>query len=112
MRGRDERGRFLPGNTAARGGGRPRSEDADKLAASLSRCSANGTLSQWEAAFKRKLAKADPWATEFLWNRLVGKVPDKQEVTGAEGEPVEIIVRYVTVPVPDFTAPDAGAAAG
>lgn len=110
MTERDERGRFLPGNSAGARGGRPKTEDAERIAGALSAALANGTLPKWTLAFKRKLERADPWATEFLWNRLVGKVPDKQEVTGAEGEPVEIVIRHVRVPYPNTPGPDAGPA--
>ncbi len=112
MTERDERGRFLPGNAAAKGSGRPKSEDAERIGAALSAAISNGTLPKWTLAFKRKLERADPWATEFLWNRIAGKVPDKQEVTGSDGEPLEIVIRHVRVPYPDPAGPDAGTAAG
>jgi hypothetical protein len=99
---RDTRGRFINGNCAAKGMGRPRVRDSERLEELLASALADElALGEWMAAFKRKLARADPWATEFLWDRLVGKVAARQEVTGVVGEPVEVVVRYVTVPLPE-----------
>lgn len=114
MAERDDKGRFLPGNKVAvgNGGGRPTLEASERLRAELADIVSNGTLPRWKASMKRKLERADPWATEFVFNRLLGKVPDKQEVTGLDGDPLEIIIRHVEVPYPDHTGETPGAASG
>jgi hypothetical protein len=114
MAERDERGRFLPGNKVAvgNGGGRPSQDDIEKLTSSLSKVISNGTLDRWAAAMKRKLERADPWATDFTFNRLLGKVPDKQELGGVDGGALEIVIRHVEVPYPDHTGETPGAASG
>jgi len=85
--GRGADGRFLRGNqfgAASNGGagGRPRSEDAEKLRAALGKVVDNGTMQKWAASMKRRIEKGDQWATEFLFQRLLGKVPDNVEVSG------------------------------
>lgn len=76
---RDENGRLLPGSTLNPGGkgGRPRTEDAEKLQAALSAVLDNGTLPKWKAAIKKRLERGDQWATEFVFERIVGKVPNE-----------------------------------
>ncbi len=102
---RDHRGRFVTGNCAAAGKGRPRKDGAEHLEEVLSRVlDDEAALAKWVAAFKRKLALADPWATEFLWDHVVGKVPTRQRLGGMKGEPLEIIVRHVTVPLPAYVS--------
>jgi hypothetical protein len=99
---RDNRGRFINGNCAAKGKGRPRARCSERMEELLaSALNDKLALEEWMTAFKRKLARADPWATEFLWDRLVGKVAARQEVAGVISEPVEVVVRYVTVPLPE-----------
>jgi hypothetical protein len=100
---RDSHGRFITGNCAAAGRGRPRADGPERLEEVLSRVlDDEEALAKWVAAFKRKLSHADPWATEFLWDRVVGKVPARQEFTGMAGEPLEILVRHVRIPLPDY----------
>ncbi len=69
-------GRFLPGNKASKGGGRPSTEAAEKLRAALEGVVDNGTMPKWRAAMKRKLEHGDQWATQFVFERIAGKVPD------------------------------------
>lgn len=92
-------GKFLPGNKAAvgNGGGRPSSDDAERVTASLSSAISNGTLGKWAASFKRRLERADPWATEFLWNRMIGKETIKAEISGPNGaaQTHRVIIEYV-----------------
>lgn len=76
-------GKFLPGNKASagnKGGGRPTSEAAERLHATLEEIVSNGTLPKWKAAMKKKLERGDPWATEFVFNRMLGKVPNESTV--------------------------------
>ena len=89
-------GKFLPGNQAgikSKGGGRPTSEAAERLRVTLEEIVSNGTLPKWKAAIKRKLEKGDPWATEFVFERLMGKVPteSKVELSGPENGPIRIV---------------------
>lgn len=87
---RDEKGRFVPGNTASKGAGRPRTEAAEKLKASLEGVLSNGTLPKWQEAMKKRLARGDQWATEFVFERIAGKVPSPVELSGMDGEPIVI----------------------
>lgn len=101
---RDARGRFLPGNKAAvgGGGGRPRVERVESLNEVLLLIADEHTMQKWMASMQRKLERADPWATEFLFDRLLGKVPNKQEIGALDGEPLEIVIRRVEVLVPEY----------
>jgi hypothetical protein len=78
-------GKFAPGNQAAKGKGRPPGEIALRLNTALDGVLDRPTLTKWQASMKRRLAKGDQWATEFVFNRTLGKVPDKTELTGADG---------------------------
>jgi hypothetical protein len=102
---RDEKGRLLPGSTLnPKGGGRPRTEDAEKLQAALSALLSNGTLPKWQASMKKRLERGDQWATEFVFERITGKVPSGLELTGADGGPVELLKTYVTISPDDWNA--------
>jgi len=102
---RDALGRFLPGNKTALGnsGGRPTAAAMENLSIVLATIADNSTMQKWVASMRRKLERADPWATEFVFERLLGKVPNKQELSAADGEPLEIIIQHVEVPVPDYS---------
>ena len=43
---------------------------------------------------KRRLEKGDQWATEFVFERIAGKVPSAIEHSGADGGPIELHVIY------------------
>lgn len=71
---RDEKGRFLPGHAVKSvGGGRPRADDVEKVRTALSKAIDNGTLTKWAAAMKAKLEKGDQFASEFVFDRIIGK---------------------------------------
>jgi hypothetical protein len=98
---RDEKGRLLPGSTLnPKGGGRPRTEDAEKLQQAVSDLLDNGTLPKWKAAMRKRLERGDQWATEFLFERVIGKVPNLNEISGLDGGPLEIHVIYDAKPEP------------
>ena len=83
----------------------PYADGAEHLEEGLSRgLDDEEVLAKWVATFKHKLVHTVPWATEFLWERVIGKVPAKQELSGTEGEPVETIIRHVRVPFPGAVA--------
>lgn len=100
---RDALGRFLPGNKAALGnsGGRPPADAMERLSIVLAMIADNSTMQKWAASMRRKLERADPWATEFVFERLLGKVPNKQELSATDGEPLTIVIEHVDVPVPE-----------
>ena len=77
---RDEKEMFRPGYKPAPGPGRPRSDSAEKLRVSLEEVIGNGTLPKWKAAMKRRLEKGDQWATEFVFERIAGKVPSLSSI--------------------------------
>ena len=95
---RDESGRFLPGNQAAKGNtntGRKTNEARALLRDALDDIiSQNGTLREWKEAMRKKLRHGDSWATEFVFDRLEGKAISKLELSGDNGGPVEIRVIY------------------
>ena len=97
MADRDERGRLLPGHGVV-SPGRPRTEAAEKLRAALEGVVDNGTMLKWKAAMKRKLERGDPWATQFVYERIAGKVPDQHVLGGDPDAPIliDIITELVT----------------
>lgn len=99
---RDALGRFLPGNKAALGnsGGRPPADAMERLNIVLAIIADQDTMQKWAASMRRKLERADPWATEFVFERLLGKVPNRQEIGAMDGEPLTIVIEHVDVPVP------------
>jgi hypothetical protein len=90
---RDDKGRFLPGHEP-KSPGRPRTDAAEKLRASLESVVSNGTLPKWQESMKKRLARGDQWATEFVFERIAGKVVSSVEVSGTDGGPIELRVVY------------------
>lgn len=78
---RDEHGHFLPGHSV-RSPGRPPTPEAEKLRAALRNAVGNGTMEKWAKAMRAKLEKGDQWATEFTFDRHLGKVTQGLEVNG------------------------------
>lgn len=79
---RDAKGRFIPGHSVQPPPGlvgRPRLEDAEKLRAALSKVVDNGTMKKWAEAMKRRIERGDMAATEFVFERVMGKVPQALE---------------------------------
>jgi len=73
---RDERGRWLPGvpNGGPRpGGGRPREGEAERIRAALRDVLDDETLQAWAEAMRRKISKGNLAATEFLFDRVLGR---------------------------------------
>jgi hypothetical protein len=72
---RDEKGRWLPGvpNGGPRGGGRPREGEAERIRAVLRSVLDDETLIAWAKAMKRKVSRGSLSATEFLFDRVLGK---------------------------------------
>ena len=48
----------------------------------------NGTLREWKEAMRKRLKKGDAWATEFVFDRIEGKVVEQLEISGPDGGPV------------------------
>lgn len=61
-----------------------------------------------ELEAKRGSRKRLDAAVEIL-NRTIGKPTDKHEVSGASGGALEIVIRHVSIPLPEHPATDAGA---
>lgn len=64
-----------------------------------------------ELEAKRGSRKRLDAAIEIL-NRTIGKPTERQEVGALGGGPLEIVVRHVSIPIPDHPSPDAGATSG
>ena len=81
---RDEKGRFLPGHgirpPPGSVTGRPRIEDQEKLRAGLSKAIGNGSVDKWAKAIRERFERGDMVVTEFIFERLLGKVPQGQQV--------------------------------
>ena len=54
-------------------GGRPRTEDVEKLRAALTKVVSNGTMGKWAVAMKARLEAGDMVATAFVFDRLMGR---------------------------------------
>lgn len=70
---RDERGRIVTRTGAPPNGGRPRLDDAEKIRAAVRGMLDDETLIAWQAAMKKKLAKGNSFAAEYVRDTLVGK---------------------------------------
>ncbi len=71
MAERDERGRFLPGHVGL--GGRPRTVDAERIRDIVREVLDDETVERWQAAMRKKLAKGNSFASEFVRDTLGGK---------------------------------------
>ena len=87
---RDERGRLLPGSQL--GQGRPKLEVEERLRSAIYAVCDQDTMTKWVAAVQKKLAHGDQWATTFVFERNLGKVPDRLESAGY----VKVLVEYVS----------------
>ena len=99
-------GRFLPGNKAQanNGAGRPRTEDVEKLRAALSSVLDNGTLPKWARAMKKRLARGDEFATAFVFDRLLGKVPNQNDIP-RDGTLAALLEQLISLGGSDDDAP-------
>ena len=95
---RDERGRLLPGSQL--GQGRPKLEVEERLRSAIYAVCDQDTMTKWVAAVQKKLAHGDQWATQFVIERIQGKVPDRMEHAGV----MRIIVEYLGDEKRDATA--------
>jgi hypothetical protein len=92
--GRDANGRFLKGHKGS--GGRPPNALSltDELRRQIDEPCPHKPGLTWRQAVVRRLMElavaGDIRAQSELWDRLDGKVPQQQEVTGKDGGPIEV----------------------
>lgn len=70
---RDERGRFVPGNRASLGRGRPSVEVSTRIRTALELAVSNGSLEKWASEVKKRVEKGDLDAAGFVFDRILGK---------------------------------------
>ena len=73
--------------------GPPQVEEAAKLSAGLRQIVSNGSVRKWAEAMKRRFEKGDLPITQFIFERIVGKVPDVHDVD-ADGVLAELLERH------------------
>lgn len=71
MAERDAQGRFLPGHTPM--GGRPRADDVERIRDIVREVLDDETVRKWQVAMRRKLAKGNSFASEYVRDTLGGK---------------------------------------
>lgn len=87
MTERDERGRFVVGNSASPGRP-PKAREERFLEITLAAC----TFADWEAIVKKAVEQAkrgDATARKWLGDYVVGPPTQRQELTGVGGGPIE-----------------------
>ena len=93
MRERDEKGRFVNGNSASVGKGRPPKEREDRYyEITMNAC----TFKDWNTIVSKAVSQAkrgDSVARKFLADYLVGPPPQRHEHTGEGGN--EIIFKVI-----------------
>ncbi len=88
MNGHDENGRFAKGNGG--GPGRPRKcREEQYLALLLSECNLEDARVIIRSTVSRAKA-GDKSAREWLFNYILGKPVERREISGPEGEPIDI----------------------
>ncbi len=70
---RDERGRITRRSGSTPGAGRRREDDAEHIRAIVREVLDDETVRKWQAAMRRKLARGNSWASEFVRDTLGGK---------------------------------------
>ena len=79
---RDDKGRFVPGHAPlVKSPGRPRQDDAERLRAALRDMLDDETMEAWIKAMRKKLAKGNGFAAEFVADRLMGKPAVNANIT-------------------------------
>lgn len=94
---RDERGRFVAGNNAAKGNkggpGRPKKPREERYYQILmTACS----FSDWKRIVQKAVdqaKKGNPAARKWLSDYLIGVPPQRHELTGIDGEPLILRVK-------------------
>ena len=107
MVGRDENGRFAPGNKASKNGGRkPRAEE-DAIKRALEKAIPEAEILELLGACCR--AK-EPWAITLRLAYAWGKPRERVEISGADGEPLFDYAKAVQVLTGTAPGPDDGSA--
>lgn len=92
MTERDEKGRFVPGQSGNPNGRLPQPREKRFYEITLSAC----TFDDWTEIVKKAVAQAkrgDPTARKWLSDYIIGPPTQRQEVTGAGGEALTIVIK-------------------
>ena len=87
---RDARGRFKPGNKAAKNGGRPSKPREERYTEILREAV---TFAQFERIVRRiaqKAERGDLPAAKLLFEYIIGKPPQQYQLTGRDGGAIEL----------------------
>jgi hypothetical protein len=89
--GRDpQTGRFVEGNKG--GPGRPpRAVEERMLQMLIDVAMDPDTQAAFQRALQAKLCKADPWASDLVIDRMLGKAVQRQEIAGVDGANLPLI---------------------
>ena len=91
--GRNEHGQFVAGHTiAGHNGGRPKRAVEEKY---LDILRATVTPDDWKTITQTAIARAkagDNVARQWLSDWMLGKPVERHELTGAEGEPIRVVL--------------------
>ncbi len=93
MTDRDANGRFVPGNASK--GGRPARKVEESYLETMRRVVTAGDWEEITVRAIRDAKRGDTAARKWLSDYLIGSPVQKQEVTGADGAALKIVVEYV-----------------
>lgn len=90
--GRDGKGRFASGNQLGVGGGRPRRSAEEQYLQTLVALVKKEDWQDIIEKAKEQAKSGDDKARRWLSDYLMGKPVERVEMTGAEGEPIRIVI--------------------
>ena len=88
VNGRDENGRFKKGHTGNPNGRPPKQREQRYYEIALNAC----TFKDWRIIWKKAIEQAkdgDKHAREWLTDYLIGKAPQRHELSGLDGGPIK-----------------------
>lgn len=96
---RDENGRFRKGRSGNPGGRPAKEREKRFMEITLAAC----TLDDWKQIVKEAVTLAkdgDHQARKWLSDYLLGPPPQRHELSGPEGAPIDLVLREVVVELP------------
>jgi len=69
-------------------------EEAAKLSAGLRQIVSNGSVKKWAEAMKRRFEKGDLPVTQFVFERVAGKVPNVGDIV-EDGTLAQLLERWI-----------------
>ena len=95
--GRDANGRFVKGHKALPGAGRPKRKTEERYIRAMMNAV---SIADWRQIIRTGVGKAIEgdlgWA-RFIADYLAGKPIQRQEITGAEGDPIVFEVKNISL---------------